>query len=225
MRGTPYPHKRWQDHRGRASFFRQETRGHSLVKTPLAYLTKMGRREVRSSWAQFLAIIAIGGIAVTLFVGLLANAESIEKRVDAAYDGGNMADLWVTTSSYDPDDLATIRDIVGDDGAVEGRFEAPGRLARNSLYTVILPTMPSISKPYQMDEKASEQTSTHFVIVDYSLAHSTSEESNKNFVLGASIGISYDLSSFIKADQASQLVPLVKAGGTNILAADSLRLT
>lgn len=195
------------------------------MKTPLAYLTKMGRREVRSSWAQFLAIIAIGGIAVTLFVGLLANAESIEKRVDAAYDGGNMADLWVTTSSYDPDDLATIRDIVGDDGAVEGRFEAPGRLARNSLYTVILPTMPSISKPYQMDEKAPEQTSTHFVIVDYSLAHSTSEESNKNFVLGASIGISYDLSSFIKADQASQLVPLVKAGGTNILAADSLRLT
>src|SRR5574344_1183127 len=86
---------------------------------PFSFLAKMGSREVKSNWAQFLAIIGIGGVAVTLFVGLLANAESIEKRVNASYDDGNMADIWVTTKTYDKDDQANLSSLIGDSGSLD----------------------------------------------------------------------------------------------------------
>ena len=63
-------------------------------------------REVKANWKQFLSILFIGGIAVTLFVGLEANADSIASRVNETYTRGNMADIWVTTSSYVEEDEA-----------------------------------------------------------------------------------------------------------------------
>ena len=52
----------------------EKTSTHSL-------LNKMLLRSFKKAWAQFLAVIAIGAIAVTLFVGLLANAQSFENRL------------------------------------------------------------------------------------------------------------------------------------------------
>lgn len=194
---------------------------------PLSFLTKMGRREIKSHWAQFLAIIGIGGVAVTLFVGLLANAESIEKRVNQAYDEGNMADIWVTTSSNRSLDYTSIKSIVGDEGEVDTRFEAPGRFARNSIYTVITPKIPSISHPYEITEAAPEQTDDHFVLVDYSLAHSTDASSSAKFQVGQVLAMSYDISSYVPAEAVPYFDnPLyLKTGGTNIFKLQSVELS
>jgi len=195
---------------------------------PLSFLAKMGRREVKSHWAQFLAIIGIGGVAVTLFVGLLANAESIEKRVDQAYDEGNMADLWVTTSSSRTIDYVSISSIVGEEGEVDTRFEAPGRFARNSIYTVITPEIPRISHPYEIVEAAPEQTDDHFVLVDYSLAHSTDASSSAKFQVGRDLAMSYDVSSladYLDDKSLAVLDSFVKNGGENIFRSQSIELT
>jgi ABC-type antimicrobial peptide transport system permease subunit len=184
----------------------------------------MGRREVQGNWAQFLAIIGIGGVAVTLFVGLLANAQSIENRVNAAYDEGNMADLWVTCSTYRSTDLSNLQSIVGDLGEIDTRFEAPGRFARNSIYTVVSPEFPSVSKPYEILEQSADNSSTHFVLVDDSLAHSTDPSSSAKFQVGKTFSMSYDVSSYISATQAAALAPFVKAGGTNILSQSAVDL-
>jgi putative ABC transport system permease protein len=196
-----------------------------LVKTPLWFLALLGKREIKHNWAQFLAIIGIGGIAVTLFVGLLANAESIEERVDYSYNSGAMADLWVTTSSYKEVDQKKIAAIVGEKGSVEGRFEAPGRVARNSVYSVITPSLPTISKPYAIAEASADHSSTHFVLVDTALAHGTDEESNKKFQVGQSLSVDYDISSYIDDAQAAKLDAFLSPGGTNIFKQNSITLS
>ena len=96
-------------------------------------LAKLGLREIKNNWKQFLAIIAIGTIAVTLFVGLMANADNFESRVQKTFDNGNMADLWVTTLNYDSRDEAAIKGIVGDKGDVESRFEIMGQAGHHSV--------------------------------------------------------------------------------------------
>jgi len=191
---------------------------------PLSFLTKMGRREVKGHWAQFLAIIGIGAVAVTLFVGLLANAQSVEQRVNLAYEEGNMADIWVTTSSSRDKDYGALLSIVGTDGTLDTRFEAPGRFARNSIYTVITPEIPTISHPYEIVESADEQSASHFVLVDYSLAHSTDVSSNAKFQVGQSLAMSYDVSSYITSKDALLLDSFVKTGGTNIFKEQSVEL-
>lgn len=195
------------------------------MKAPLWFLALLGKREIKHNWAQFLAIIGIGGIAVTLFVGLLANAESIESRVDYSYNSGTMADLWVTTSSYKEADLKKITQIVGDKGTVEGRFEAPGRVARNSVYSVITPELPTISKPYAIEDASAENSATHFVLVDTALAHGTDVTSNEKFQVGKSLSVDYDISSYVDKDKAASLDGFIASGGTNIFKQNSITLS
>ena len=86
-----------------------------MVKKSTAYfLFKQGIREIFSLWKQFIAIIAIGAIAVTLFVGLQANADSLRNRVDAMYAMGNVADTYVTVNPMkgNQGDLTEIKSII-----------------------------------------------------------------------------------------------------------------
>lgn len=124
----------------------------------------MSRRDLKSHWAQFLAIIGIGGVAVTLFVGLLANAESVENRVNQAYDEGNMADLWVTTSFYDATDREALLSLSGEAGGAEGRFLMAGRIGNSTVTSVVTPSLPSISKPYAFEKKRPRATITSWSI-------------------------------------------------------------
>ena len=64
-----------------------------MRKNARGILFKMGLRSVKQNFLQFLSIIAIGGIAITLFVGLLANVESFENRVSTTYEKGNLPSL------------------------------------------------------------------------------------------------------------------------------------
>jgi putative ABC transport system permease protein len=166
-------------------------------------LAKMGRREIKSNWAQFLAIIAIGGIAVTLFVGLLANAESFENRVNDCYDEGNLADIWVTTSGYDPADLATIKGLIGEGGSVESRFEMTGQAGYHAVYSVVESAAPTISKPYQIvAEDATKQTSSYFVMVDASFEGAAEGKATGTYDVGDPFTISTDMSAYSSAASA-----------------------
>ena len=57
-------------------------------------------RELLRSWAQSLAIVAIGAIAITLFVGLQANSRSLDARVEEMVSLSSPADLYVTTDPH-----------------------------------------------------------------------------------------------------------------------------
>ena len=53
------------------------------------------KKCIRDNWHQFISIIFIIGISVTLFAGLDANAIEFERRVDSVFKQGNIADVWV----------------------------------------------------------------------------------------------------------------------------------
>jgi putative ABC transport system permease protein len=190
--------------------------------SPLRFLSAMSRRDFKSHWAQFLAIIGIGGVAVTLFVGLLANAESVENRVNQAYDEGNMADLWVTTSSYDKDDLSHLKDLTLDNGDAEGRFFMAGRIGNSTVTSSVTQKLPTISKPYAMEN--DEWPEENFVLVDTALAHDTDAARAARFQVGNTISVAYDISSYIDSKTASLLDSVVLKGGHNIFLDSSLTL-
>ena len=50
-----------------------------------ALLAKKALRQIKGEWKQFLSIFLMGAIAMTLFVGLFSNADSLSNRVDEAY--------------------------------------------------------------------------------------------------------------------------------------------
>ena len=109
----------------------EKTSTHSL-------LNKMLLRSFKKAWAQFLAVIAIGAIAVTLFVGLLANAQSFENRVNEVYSEGNLASLWVTTTRYEKEDQEMISSFLEEGEEMDGRLYLPCEANAKSVYLSFL---------------------------------------------------------------------------------------
>ncbi len=195
-----------------------------MVKKSTAYfLFKQGIREIFSLWKQFIAIIAIGAIAVTLFVGLQANADSLRNRVDAMYAMGNVADTYVTVNPMkgNQGDLTEIKSIVDGKGEAEGRFYAFTKLNTYNAYCAISPTLPTISKASEMNSGPS-QTNEDFFIVDSILSSSNDEAGfDGRVAIGQPATIEFDLSPYAKnglvdSDFIAEedLIPFLKEGVT-----------
>ena len=178
-------------------------------------------RSLRNGLAQFLSIVAIGAIAVTLFVGLGANADSFESRVNEVYARGELPSLWVTTKSYDENDLDKIKEIVGDKGKVETRTYLPASFSKKDIYCAISSNYPSIDIPYELylDEGETGVTSS-YLLLDKQLMKTDSEKSAGKFSIGEEVEISFSLSSYL-SDEVKEMLSsfnkYVKEGGQNVL--------
>ena len=140
------------------------------MKKPSSFLLllRMGMREVRRSWAQFLAIFLIGAIAVTLFVGLLSNAATFEYQTERAYDSGNCADIFLTSARHEEEEEEAIRTILGDKGELDGRYEFFGTANGKNAYLAVHDGMPRIGKPYSLST-GEIHTEDYYCLVDESL--------------------------------------------------------
>lgn len=172
-----------------------------MKRSSASILFKQGCREVASLWKQFLSVIAIGAIAVTLFVGLQANASSLAKRVDAMYAQGNLADIYTTVNPIkgNQGDKTEIASIVGDDGIVESRFYSYASLNAHSNFAGISSTFPTISKPSQIVEKDALHSDDNFFVVDEILVSSKKkDDKSKAIRLGEEAEASFDLSPYLE---------------------------
>lgn len=164
-------------------------------KTPLSLFFKLALREVRHGWAQFLAIVSIGAIALTLFVGLEANAASLSKRVERTYEEGNMADIWVTSSRYEERDERLVRSLLKEEESYERRFEMSASIGSHSVLTAVSDTLPSISRPFDFEAGTSSERS--FCVIDEAIsAKSGTLDVYGFYSIGDSVFVNYDLSSF-----------------------------
>ena len=166
-------------------------------------LTRKLFRDIWKNFRQFISIIFIVGISVTLFVGLDANAQSFENRVNEVYKKGNIADEWITIS---PDfvnteemeaDLTFIEEEAGvnSGGEVETRFYLPMSLGSTSANALIMDNLPTINIPYNLDVIYYDNNS--FFFVDQGFVKRYEENNNVTFSLGDSLPVNID-SSFIK---------------------------
>ncbi len=184
-------------------------------------LNKMLIRSFKKAWAQFLAVISIGAIAVTLFVGLLANAQSFENRVNEVYSEGNLASLWVTTTKYEKEDEEMIASLLEDEEKMEGRLYLPCEAGSKSVYLVVTPSIPEISKPYGTLESLDD-SKDDFVYFDKELKNSNNVTSASEFSLGHEISFSLSIASYGISDYASMLDNFLKPSKTNIFKEESI---
>lgn len=108
------------------------------------------KREIKSNIKQFLAIIFIVSLAVTLFVGLSANTKSFNNRVNKLYKEGNIADIYTYVSSYDGDDLFNLKNIDNVED-VNQRFVMDGELNGGAITFILNEKEPTIAKPSSYD--------------------------------------------------------------------------
>lgn len=164
-------------------------------KAPFSLFFKLALREVKHGWAQFLAIVSIGAIALTLFVGLEANAASLSKRVDRTYEEGNMADIWVTSSRYEERDEKLVRSLLKEGESYERRFEMSASIGSHSVLTAVSDALPTISKPFDFEMGTSSERS--FCIIDEAISTKSGALDVYGFYsIGDSLSVNYDLSSF-----------------------------
>lgn len=135
-------------------------------QSPLRLIFKDRIRNIRNNIAQFLSIIFMGAISITLFIGLRANALTFQNQIDTAFEKGNIPDLFVTVDSYHPDDEFQLKSIVGSEGEIEGRIYLPARYGDANVFLCIENTLPHLSRPYGEIEPLCKSDSQHFFYVD-----------------------------------------------------------
>lgn len=189
-------------------------------KTTIMMLIKLQLRNLKKNIAQFLSIIMIGAIAITLFCGLQSNALTFDRQVSTVIDEGNLADLFVTVDGLsDGSEKKEIVDIVHDYGSVESRVYCPARIKNTSTYTTIVSKLPSISKPYGDFEKTAEYNEDYFAFVDSALEfNGKGEKPNNLYSLGDDFSLSFSLASFgIDSSIVADTADFVKEGGEDLL--------
>ena len=115
---------------------------------PFLLLLKMQLRNIKKNIAQFLAIIVIGAIATTLFVGLQSNADTFEAQIQETFREGSLPDAFVTTGQYDENDILKLKEILPDDYQVDSRLYLPSKIGNHDVYAVVVDHIPTLSHPY-----------------------------------------------------------------------------
>lgn len=126
---------------------------------------KKATRDIAHNWKQYSAIILITGIAITLYVGLTSNAESLKQRVNEMYEGGNIADVWTTVTEFNRRDEKAIQEIIGDEGQIDERFVVSAKLNSKTSTAHLSYDYPKVNKPYSTNNESEE----NFCIIDESL--------------------------------------------------------
>ena len=133
---------------------------------------------------------------MTLFVGLLSNAESLSARVNSFYEAGDLPSLWVITKTHETNLGDTLKDfnILDEKDRVDSRFQITGRLNSRSAYGAIASSMPTLSHPIEITGDQSQGDS--FFFVDESLAED-SKSNGENIEAGKDCTLTYSISAYI----------------------------
>ena len=164
-------------------------------------------REVFRNWAQSLAIVAIGAIAVTLFVGLSANSLALDTRIETMVSLSSPADLYVTTDPRklgSEDDTDEILKRLGEGDYLESRFYTFCKVASRDSTLAVSPFSPKLSKAYDITFD-SVQNDTDYFYIDQFVANDL-KSSLKESPLGKTVSLSFDVSSTTMDENTLRMV-------------------
>ena len=110
-------------------------------------------REILRNIKQYISIIFIIAISITLYTGLDANALGLKNRVEDVYVKGNIADEWVTLNpqfgEYEKmdEDYEQIKKASGDNSTIEKRFYMQSTINSTTLNGLISDSIPKVNAP------------------------------------------------------------------------------
>ena len=182
-------------------------------------LIKKCIRDIIRNVKQFIAIIFIIGVAVTLFVGLLANSNEFERRVNIVYEKGNIADIWVTvnpdlfSSTEMEEEYNTLVEINGGDADnVEKRLYLPTTINNLSANALISKDFPKINTAYDLNlgNNPDPEWVNKFFVIDEDFLSRYEIMTGKTINLGDNLTITVDLASLgLSADNFSNSAEVI----------------
>lgn len=161
-------------------------------------LGKKLRRQCLSGWKQFSSIIAMGGIAMTLFVGLLSNAQSLSGRVEQFYASGNLPNIWVLTKEHVPDLEEGLRfdNVLEDGDQVDSRFQLTGKVNSSTCYGAIVSSKPTLSKPVEVLREEKREDG-EFFYVDQGISSTSASNADKDMEVGKEVTLSFQIGGYV----------------------------
>lgn len=157
-------------------------------------LLKKCFRDIFRNIKQFISIIFIVAISCTLYIGLEANAQGFENRVNKVFTEGNLSDLWVTVNPELDNleqmdaDLNYVKSVSGKESKAETRLFLPSNILSYSVNGLISENFPTINKPGSFS--SNQYNDTNFFFVDETLVEKYKTLTGKNFTLGDSLPVS-----------------------------------
>lgn len=178
-------------------------------------------RDIFRNIKQFISIIFIIAISCTLYIGLEANAEGFEKRVNSIFTNGNLSDIWVTInpnlndfSEMDEDKLY-VESVGGENASSETRLYMPSEIYSFSTYALISPSFPTINKPASYE--SDDFNDNNFFFVDEGLIKKYKDSTGNSIGLGDSLPVSFQTNTL-----KSTLTQVINNEETITLLIDSL---
>ena len=141
------------------------------MKSFFSLLNKKRARNLLGNFQQFISIILMGGIAMTLFVGLFSNSDSLSSRVEQAYEEGDFPSLYLFTSEGRMEDENRLIRLLDDDDVLDSRLEVTASFGGRPVYLAVTDGMPELSHPYEIEGEFDEE---RFFFIDSSLGGDTS---------------------------------------------------
>ena len=121
-----------------------------MKKSVYSMLFKKSLKDLKSNVKQFISIVFIIALAVTLFVGLQANYISLKTRVDDFYIQGNVGSYFLTYAMVDDKEEKAINDIMPFEIDTNRRFNVGAKLEGKSINIAVSDTYPTVSKAYKL---------------------------------------------------------------------------
>lgn len=194
-----------------------------MVRT-FKILVKKCLRDIVRNLKQFIAIIFIIAVAVTLFVGLQANSQEFERRVNAVYKEGNVADIWVTVqpdlfneTKMDEEYNKIVEINGGKKELVEKRLYMPTTINNLSAYAITSKDFPKINTGYEL-ELSGNFNLENFFVVDKDFVKRYELMTGETLKLGDTLPVSIDFSSFtnVGSGEGSRSEKILEAFKTQI---------
>ncbi len=121
--------------------------------------TKKMFRTIKSHPFQFIAMSIIIALGVAFFNGLYGSYLGFKRQIDNYLTNSNVADLYTTlyyddvykSSDNHEQDYKLIKNIVGDDGLVEGNYYGAERIRSFNSFMFLTDELPTINHGYNFE--------------------------------------------------------------------------
>lgn len=189
----------------------------SLVKI----LFLKGIRSIRKNVLLFLSMFLMGALALTLFVGLSSNSDSLSSRIEDCYKAGNYPDYFALVSSTDPYNEKKINSILEEGEYFEKRLFLPIKLSGRDSYLGVVDSSFTLSTPISLETPGDGSS---FFYIDSSYKNNSfGFKANAGESVQFGISLSTYLSSY--SSILGQLDAYTKEGKENVLNKNELLLS
>ena len=164
-------------------------------------MSRMTFRDIVKNILQYLSMIIIVMLAVTLFCGFISNTETLKKTLNDYYESSNLTDIICQYSYISPDDKSFLESLDTDE--IEYRFYSEGSANRTSAKIYAAAADNKISLPLIVSGERG-------VLIDEHIAK------RDNLSIGSEIEIEFPVPLNSKNFEVTGIMNFVEVAGTHI---------